>query len=199
MLICKTNCGNTIEILREGYMKRLTKYFFEGLLVLVPLVATIYVIYIVFVKIDSIFKFRIPGMGFIITILTITIVGFISSNFIAKKLVGLVDRIFARLPLVKMIYTSIKDLIGAFVGDKKSFNKPVLVTLSPGSNIQVIGFVTRDDLGNIGFADKVAVYLPQSYNFAGNLIVVPKEQVTQLSVDSGEIMAFIVSGGVAAQ
>jgi uncharacterized membrane protein len=199
MLICKTNCGNTIEILREGYMKRLTKYFFEGLLVLVPLVATIYVIYIVFVKIDSIFKFRIPGMGFIITILTITIVGFISSNFIAKKLVGLVDRIFARLPLVKMIYTSIKDLIGAFVGDKKSFNKPVLVTLSPGSNIQVIGFVTRDDLGNIGFADKVAVYLPQSYNFAGNLIVVPKEQVTQLSVDSGEIMAVIVSGGVAAQ
>ncbi len=180
-------------------MKRLTKYFFEGLLVLVPLVVTIYVIYVVFVKIDSIFAFRIPGMGFIITILTITIVGFISSNFITKKLVSLVDRIFARLPLAKMIYTSIKDLIGAFVGDKKSFDKPVLVTLSPGSNIQAIGFVTRDDLENIGFADKVAVYLPQSYNFAGNLIVVPKEQVFPLSVESGEIMAFIVSGGVTTQ
>jgi uncharacterized membrane protein len=180
-------------------MKRFTKYFFEGLLVLVPLVATVYVIYVIFTKIDSIFKFSVPGMGFLVTIVSITIVGFISSNFIAKKLVGLVDKIFKRLPFVKMIYSSVKDLIGAFVGDKKSFDKPVLVTLSPGSNIQAIGFVTRESLENIGFADKVAVYLPQSYNFAGNLLVVPKEQVTPISADSGDIMAFIVSGGVTAQ
>ncbi|HDZ84069.1 MAG TPA: DUF502 domain-containing protein, partial [Nitrospirae bacterium] len=107
-------------------MKRITKYFFEGLLVLVPLVATIYVIYAVFTKIDSIFKFSIPGMGFLVTVLIITVVGFISSNFITKRLVKLVDTIFTKLPLTKMIYTSIKDLIGAFVGDKKSFDKPVL-------------------------------------------------------------------------
>lgn len=180
-------------------MKKLTKYFFEGLLVLIPLVATIYVIYIVFTKIDHIFKFRVPGMGFIFTILTITFVGFISSNFLTKKLVGLVDKIFTKLPFVKMIYTSVKDLIGAFVGDKKSFDKPVLVTLSPGTNIQAVGFITRGSLENIGHADKVAVYLPQSYNFAGNLLVVPKDQVTPLSADSGDVMAFIVSGGVTAK
>jgi uncharacterized membrane protein len=180
-------------------MKRLTKYFFEGLLVIVPLAATIYVIYAVFTKIDSIFKFKIPGMGFVITILSIIIIGFISSNFITRKLVRLVEMIFTKLPLVKMIYTSVKDLIGAFVGDKKSFDKPVLVTLSPGSNVQAIGFVTRDSLGNIGFADKVAVYLPQSYNFAGNLVVIPREQVTPISAESGDIMAFIVSGGVKSQ
>ena len=180
-------------------MKRVTRYFFEGLLVLVPLVATMYVVYIIFTKVDNIFKFSLPGMGFLVTLLSITIVGFISSNFITKKLVGLVDTIFTRLPFVKMIYSSVKDLIGAFVGDKKSFDKPVLVTLSPGSNIQAIGFVTRESLTNIGFAEKVAVYLPQSYNFAGNLLVVPKEQVTPISAESGEIMAFIVSGGVTAQ
>jgi len=180
-------------------MKRVTKYFFEGLLVLVPLVATVYVVYVIFTKVDSIFKFSIPGMGFLVTLLSITIVGFISSNFLTKKLLGLVDKIFTRLPFVKMSYSSVKDLIGAFVGDKKSFDKPVLVTLSPGSNIQAIGFVTRESLGNIGFADKVAVYLPQSYNFAGNLLVVPKEQVTPISAESGDIMAFIVSGGVTAQ
>jgi uncharacterized membrane protein len=180
-------------------MKRLSKYFFEGLLVLVPLVATIYVIYAIFTKIDSIFKFQIPGLGFLLTILSITIIGFISSNFIAKKLVGLVDTIFTKLPFVKMIYTSVKDLIGAFVGDKKSFDKPVLVGLSPGNTIQVVGFVTRESLDNFGIAGKVSVYLPQSYNFAGNLIVVPKEQVTPISADSGDVMAFIVSGGVAAQ
>ena len=180
-------------------MKRVTRYFFEGLLVLVPLVATMYVVYIIFTKVDNIFKFSVPGMGFLVTLLSITIVGFISSNFITKKLLGLVDTIFARLPFVKMIYSSVKDLIGAFVGDKKSFDKPVLVTLSPGSNIQAIGFVTRESLANIGFAEKVAVYLPQSYNFAGNLLVVPKEQVTPISAESGDIMAFIVSGGVTAQ
>jgi uncharacterized membrane protein len=98
-----------------------------------------------------------------------------------------------------MIYTAIKDLMNAFVGDKKSFNKPVLVTLSPGNNIQVLGFLTREGLENIGLADKVAVYIPQSYNIAGNLIVVSKEQVTPLSVESGDLMAFIVSGGVTTQ
>ena len=178
-------------------MKRITRYFFEGLLVLLPLVATIYVIYAVFRKIDSIYEFKIPGMGFLLTIVTITIVGFISSNFIAKKLVRTMDNVFAQLPLVKMIYTSVKDLIGAFVGDKKRFDKPVLVTLSPANNIQAVGFVTRQSLDHLGVMDKVAVYLPQSYNFAGYLIVVPRDQVTPLIADSGDIMAFIVSGGVA--
>ena len=180
-------------------MKRLTNYFLKGLLVLVPLVATIYVINAVFTKIDSIFQFGVPGIGFLVTILIITVVGFISSNFIVKKLMNLVETIFTKLPFTKMIYTSIKDLISAFVGDKKSFDKPVLVTVSSESNIQVIGFVTKDNLENLGLLDKVAVYLPQSYNFAGNLLVVPKEQITSLSVDSGDVMAFIVSGGVTAQ
>ncbi len=179
-------------------MKRLAKYFFEGLLFLVPLVATVWVINAVVVKIDSIFGFDIWGLGFIATILIITVVGFIASNFLTRKLVGLIDAVFTRLPLVKMVYTSIKDLIGAFVGDKKSFNKPVLVTLSPSSNIRVIGFVTRDSLDNLGLNEYVSVYLPQSYNFAGNLIVAPKEQITPVSADSGDIMAFIVSGGITA-
>ena len=100
-------------------MKRLTRYFFEGLLFLVPVVATIYVIYIVFVKIDSIFEFKLPGLGFLVTILTIIVVGFVASNFLTRRIVRLVDTIFTRFPLIKMIYTSIRDLINAFVGDKK--------------------------------------------------------------------------------
>jgi uncharacterized membrane protein len=180
-------------------MKKLTKYFFEGLLVLIPLVATIYVIYIVFVKIDGLFRFEVPGMGFVATVLIITIIGFIASNFLTRKLIYLIDTIFTRLPLVKMIYSSIKDLISAFVGDKKSFSKPVLVTLSPGSNVQVMGFVTSESLEHFGIMDSVSVYLPQSYNFAGNLIIVPKEQVSLLETDSGNIMAFIISGGVTVQ
>jgi uncharacterized membrane protein len=177
-------------------MKRLSQYFLQGLLFLVPLVVTISVIYWVFVKIDGVLNLPVPGLGFIVTIVFVTLVGFGASNFLTRNIVHLVDKIFARLPLVKMIYTAIKDLVNAFVGDKKSFNRPVQVVIDRESNLRVIGFATRDSLDSIGIQDSVAVYLPQSYNFAGNLIIVDREQIIPLSADPGEIMKLIVSGGV---
>ena len=177
-------------------MKKISQYFLQGLLFLVPLVVTIYVIYWVFVRIDSILNLPVPGLGFIVTIVIVTLVGFAASNFLTRNLVGLVDKIFARLPLVKMIYTAIKDLVSAFVGDKKSFNRPVQVVVDRESNLRVIGFATRDSLDSIGISDSMAVYLPQSYNFAGNLIIVDTEHVTPISADPGEVMKLIVSGGV---
>jgi uncharacterized membrane protein len=177
-------------------MGRITRYFFEGLLFLVPVVATVYVVYLVFAKIDGIFKFPVPGVGFLLTLLTITMIGFVTSNVLTRGITRVVDVAFGRLPLVKMVYTAVKDLIGAFVGDKKSFDRPVAVTLLPGSSLRVIGFVTSGSLENLGLAGDVAVYLPQSYNFAGNLIVVPENQVTPIEGESGDIMAFIVSGGI---
>lgn len=177
-------------------MKTLTKYFLNGLLFLVPLVATIYVVYVFFKKVDGLYDFPVPGMGFLVTLLSITMIGFIASNLITQKLTNVVDRLFRRLPLAKMIYTSVKDLVGAFVGDKKSFNRPVAVTLMPGGDVKVLGFITQDGLEDIGLTEEVAVYLPQSYNFAGNLIIVPRERVTPINANSGDIMAFIVSGGI---
>ena len=180
-------------------MKRISQYFLQGLLFLVPLFVTVYVIYWVFVRIDGILDMPVPGVGFIVTIVFVTLVGFGASNFLTKNIVGLVDKIFARLPLVKMIYTAIKDLVNAFVGDKKSFNRPVQVVIDRESNIRVLGFATRDSLDSIGIEDSMAVYLPQSYNFAGNLIIVDREQVTPMSADPGEVMKLIVSGGVSSK
>lgn len=180
-------------------MKKLTKYFFEGLIFLVPTLVTGYAIYFMFAKVDGLFRFEVPGLGFVVTIVTITVIGFIASNLLTRRLVALVDRTVRRLPLVRMIYTSVKDLTGAFVGEKKRFDKPVLVRLAQGSEVQLIGFVTAESLGIYGLPESVAVYLPQSYNFAGNLIIVPKEQVTPLRAESGQVMAFIVSGGVTGQ
>ena len=177
-------------------MKRITKYFFQGLLFLVPLVITIYIIYIIFDKIDNLFGFNIPGLGFVLTLIIITAVGFITSNIIIRKFVLLIDALFTRVPLIKLLYSSIKDLIQAFVGDKKSFNKPALVKLTPDSNVTILGFITCENLNHVGLADSVAVYLPQSYNFAGNLVIVPRSQVIPIEADSGNVMAFIVSGGV---
>jgi len=180
-------------------MKRIGQYFLQGLLFLIPLFGTVYVIYWIFIKIDRVLDLPVPGLGFIVTIAFITLIGFIASNFLTKNIVHLVDRIFARLPLVKMIYTSIKDLVNAFVGDKKSFNKPVQVVIEKQSNIRVLGFATRDSLENIDINDSVAVYLPQSYNFAGNLIIVQKDQVVPLAADPGKVMKLIISGGVSAR
>jgi uncharacterized membrane protein len=180
-------------------MKKISQYFLQGLLFLVPLFVTVYVIYWVFVRIDGILDMPVPGVGFIVTIVFVTLVGFGASNFLTKNIVGMVDKIFARLPLVKMIYTAIKDLVNAFVGDKKSFNRPVQVVIDRESNLRVLGFATRDSLDSIGIQDSMAVYLPQSYNFAGNLIIVDREQVTPMSADPGEVMKLIVSGGVSSK
>ena len=177
-------------------MKKLTRYFFEGLIVILPAAATIYFLYLIFITIDRLFSFRIPGLGFLITITLVLIVGFIASNFITKKLFALFGDLFSRLPLIKIIYNSIKDLIEAFVGDKKKFTKPVLVKASDDSNIELLGFVTEENLEIFGEKDKVAVYIPQAYNFAGNLIVVPVSQIKIVNAGAKEVMTFIVSGGL---
>lgn len=177
-------------------MNKLSQYFLQGLLFLVPVVATLYVIYVIFAKIDGLFAFAVPGLGFLLTIALILAVGFVSSTLLANSVMLGVDRIFARMPLITMIYTSIKDLVDAFVGDKKSFNKPVLVALDADNRISVLGFITREDLHPLGIADSVAVYLPQSYNFAANLIIVDRSRVSLLAAEPKEVMKFIVSGGV---
>ena len=87
-------------------------------------------------------------------------------------------------------------MIEAFAGEKKSFDKPVLAALAPKGSAKVVGFVTRDSLENLGLEDYVAVYMPQSYNFAGNVLLFPKEAIQPLNIESSEAMAFIVSGGL---
>ncbi|MDA5108437.1 DUF502 domain-containing protein [Brevibacillus thermoruber] len=177
-------------------MKRVVRYFLEGLLYVIPLAATVYILYTIFVTVDSWLGLPVPGAGFLLTIAGITAIGFLASNVLTRGLLSLVAALFEKMPVIKLIYSAIKDLIGAFVGEKKSFDKPVLVTLTRDGHAKAIGFVTRESLEAYGLHDHVAVYLPQSYNFAGNLLLFPKEQVQPLEMDSSEAMTFLVSGGV---
>ena len=102
-----------------------------------------------------------------------------------------------RLPLVKIIYTALQDLFSAFVSDKKKFDKPVMVIVNKTSGLKKFGFITQEDLSQFGLKDEVAVYLPHSYNFSGNLFVAPRENVILLdNISSSDTMKFIVSGGV---
>ena len=181
-------------------MKRLIAYFVKGLLIFVPIALTVFLLVWVFNSFDAIFRDKIPkyfpGLGLLISIALITFIGFLASNFLGKKLFGLVDKIFTGLPLVKLLYSAVKDILEAFAGDKKSFDKPVLATVGPGSNAKIVGFITRESLENLGLADYVAVYMPQSYNFAGNVLLFPKEAIQPLEIESSQAMAFIVSGGL---
>jgi uncharacterized membrane protein len=126
----------------------------------------------------------------------VALVGFFSSNVIGSGILESIERQLQRVPFIKLVYSSIKDLINAFVGERKSFDKPVLVRLSADDSVHALGFVTRETLTGLGLPEHVAVYLPQSYNFAGNLVIVPRDAIRPLSVSSGEVMTFIVSGGV---
>ena len=176
-------------------MKRLVSYFFRGLLVFVPAALTVFAIVLVFTKLDGLLRISFPGLGLVITLVFITLIGFLASNFVGKTFFSLIDRLFAKLPVVKMLYSGIKDVIGAFAGEKKSFNKPAIVELTPGGP-KALGFITRDDLDFLSLSDHVAVYFPQSYNFAGSILMFPSDRVTPVSIDSSEAMAFVVSGGV---
>ncbi|MFA5293555.1 MAG: DUF502 domain-containing protein [Phycisphaerae bacterium] len=176
-------------------MKRLIGYFLKGLLVFVPAAVTVWIVVIVIKKFDGFLKIPIPGLGFIAAIAFITLIGFLASNYAGKKLFVLIDKLFARLPVVKMLYSSIRDLIGAFAGERKSFDKPVIVELIAGGP-KAVGFITQQDLGFLSLPGNVAVYFPQSYNFAGSVLIFPAERVVPLNIESSKAMAFIVSGGV---
>ncbi|MDW7673555.1 MAG: DUF502 domain-containing protein [Bacillota bacterium] len=176
-------------------MKQLVSYFLRGLLFTVPLAVTIYVFYAIFTAIDGLLNIPIPGVGFLITLILVIIIGFLTSNIFTQKILAIIDSFFNKLPIVKLIYSSLKDLMGAFVGDKKSFDKPVLVDIS-ANGVKVVGFVTQEDLSLLGLEQYVTVYLPQSYNFAGNLIIVPSDKIIPVNLDSSAVMTFIVSGGV---
>jgi uncharacterized membrane protein len=177
-------------------MSRLLNYFFRGLIVVAPLAVTIYICFAIFTSIDNWLGFRVPGVGFLLTIVVITLIGFFASNLITRGLLAAVESTLQRLPFVRLLYGSTRDLLNAFVGEKRRFDKPVLVTPVPQSGIRVLGFLTQESLSVIGMADHVTVYIPQSYGFAGQLIVVPATQIAPLAAESADVMAFIISGGV---
>ena len=185
------------ELLYRKIVRRLINYFLQGLLLIAPLSITVFVIYKLLVFIDGLLPMNIPGLGLLIILGSITLIGFMGAVVIRKPIALIFNNIIERIPLIKILYTSISDLLSAFVGQKKKFTEPVMVILSKESNVRKLGFITERDLQNIGISDEfVAVYLPHSYNFSGNMFIVPAESVVPIEANSAEFMKFIVSGGV---
>ncbi|RLD36925.1 MAG: hypothetical protein DRI74_08035 [Bacteroidetes bacterium] len=189
----------------KRFWKALMRYFVQGLLYLVPIVITAYVILLMFNWVDDItvpyeikyLGFQIPGLGLVIMLVFITVVGLLGSSFIFRPIIHYFELLINRAPLIKDLYSAVKDLMSAFVGVKKKFTEPVLVKMDVGG-LQRIGFITqKNGVEEMGISkDQLVVYLPYSYGIMGTVIVVPKENVKSINLPSTEVMKFIVSGGV---
>ena len=177
-------------------MKRLATYFLRGLVLTVPLAVTVWICWLILRTIDGWLGITIPGAGFVVTIVGITAIGFLGTNLLCNSLMERLEQLLDRLPFVRILYNSTKDLLDAFVGEKRRFDRPVMVAMSSDGAVRTFGFITQQSLEKLGLPDDVAVYFPQSYNFAGQLVVVPASRVTPLDAVSSDVLAFIVSGGV---
>ena len=186
-------------------MKKILNYLIQGLVYIAPLGITAYIVYASFTLIDGLsqkllarfFDVQIPGLGFLSLIVFLIFVGFLGRTIIARPLKRIFNGIIDRIPLLNFIYSAFNDLFSSFAGKEKKFNHPVIVRVNLQSDLEKLGFVTEENLDLIGEGDKVAVYFPHSYNFSGELFIVPKDNIRTLDVNSGEMMKFIVSAGLA--
>jgi len=199
----------------KSLLKRLLQYFFQGLIVLAPIGITIWVVISLFNVVDDILPsiirnvapnlaqrdvdgniIRMPGLGFFVVIALVLLVGWLSSLFAVNRLVALLDTVLEKTPGIKFIYSSVKDFLEAFAGNKKKFNQPVLVNVD-GADIWRIGFITQQTSKDFGLEDHVTVYVPHSYAISGITYFVPINKVKPLpNIGAADAMKFTVSGGV---
>ena len=168
------------------------QYFLQGLLVIAPIVITVYAVYWVVSSIDSLLPIftardddgkiyiRNYGLGFVIIIAAICLVGYLSSFFIKNRMFNLFDSLMAKTPGIRFIYSTVKDFFEAFAGEKKKFNKPVLANIDD-NDVWRVGFITQEEAGDFGFGDYVAVYIPMSYSIAGNVYLLPHNRVRTIT------------------
>jgi uncharacterized membrane protein len=196
--------------------RTLFKLFLQGLLILAPISITIFFVVSTFQWVDGILPNlvhnlfpnligldafgspkRIPGLGFVVFIGIALIVGYISPSFIVSRLVELAEKLLERTPGIKFIYSTVKDFFEAFAGNKRKFDKAVLVSIV-APDVWQVGFITQEELHEFDLKEYVAVYLPQSYAFAGHLYFVKRDRVRVLTdISSADAMKFAISGGVA--
>jgi uncharacterized membrane protein len=195
--------------MKKGFrLSRIIPYFFQGLLILAPVTITIYSIYFIISGIDNLIpiftytdvegRVRVQnyGLGFLMIIVVILLIGYFSSFFITGRIVSFMDRVLQKMPGIKHIYTTTRDFVEAFAGNKKKFTQNVLANVDD-NDVWRLGFVTRDDMSDFGLKDHVSVYIPMAYSVAGNVYVIPKSRIKPIThISSAQTMKFAVSGGV---
>ena len=186
----------------------LLNYFVKGLIVVIPIGAAAFIIFWGVAKIDESLNLSgilltnskgqpiyIPGLGILNVLVIILIVGFLVTNVLTDPIKNWINRGINRIPLFKFLYSSIKDLTEAFVGEEKKFNEPVLVEVNE-FGLKKVGFLVQKDLAKLNLPGDVAVYFPFSYSFAGQVVIIPADKVKPIDKGAAEMMKFVISGGV---
>jgi uncharacterized membrane protein len=186
----------------------LLNYFVKGLLIVVPIGAAFLLIFWAVKSIDNALNLSgilltdskgkpiyIPGLGIVNVIVIILIAGILVTNVVTEPIKRWFNRWLNRLPLFKFLYSSIKDLTEAFVGEEKKFNEPVIVEVNE-FGLKKIGFMVQRDLTKLNLPGDVAVYFPFSYSFAGQVIIISADKVKPIDKSAADMMKFVISGGV---
>lgn len=182
---------------RPPFARLLLSYFFRGLLVLVPVTVIVWALWQGLVFLDNIIPMERPGVGLALLLAIVIGAGWLASTLLFQPFAELGNLILGRVPFLRTLYSAVKDLMEALVGNKKKFDRPVLVRLGPGMDAQRVGFMTETDLSHLGLGpDQVAVYLPHAFAWSGNLVIVPAANVTPMHAKAPDVMKFVVSGGV---
>ncbi|HRG58727.1 MAG TPA: DUF502 domain-containing protein [Bacteroidia bacterium] len=186
-------------------MNKLIRYLLQGILFTVPVAITFYVIVAITNWVASAVDFLgisihpiiDPLLGLIGGVIILIVIGGIGSSIFFYPIFKRIEHLIEKTPFLKIVYSSVKDLLSAFVGQKKKFNKPVLVKVNDHPLMEKMGFITQNSLKDLGIeGKKVAVYFPLSYSLSGDLFIVSEENVKAVNVPAAEFMKFIISGGV---
>jgi uncharacterized membrane protein len=178
-------------------MNRFAKILVHGLAIFLPLVLTGWILWKAFRIVDELLPFSRPGLGFLAVLAIVLALGLASQNWLAGSVLRRAEGLVERLPLVRLVYRSIREITVSLTGERKPFHHPVLVRPWPGSEARLMGFVTRQDLSDLGRPGWVSVYVPNAYAIAGQTFLVPREMVESLDVEASQAMTFAMSAGVA--
>jgi uncharacterized membrane protein len=173
-------------------------YFLRGLLVVLPVAITVGILSWILKGIGSYLYLDQLSIGAILlyavtALAAITVIGFFTKGVIAQQIMGFLEGIIEKAPGLNFIFGTTKDMTEAFMGEKKKFNKPVVVEISEG--VYKIGFLTQEDMSAVGLPHCCAVYLPYSYTLSGETTVVDKSRVRRIDKESGDVTKFVLSGG----
>ena len=194
-------------------MKKIAGLFLHGLSAILPVALTLYILYWLAVTAESLLgkairfvvteDYYMPGMGVLVGLLLTIGIGILLRIWLFRTIFGLGENILERIPLVRSLYGSIRDLMGFFdKSQEKKFDTVVMVAIGD-AEIELMGLVTRDSFGDlpegIGDDETVAVYLPMSYQMGGFTVMVPRSRVRNVEMGVEDALQFVLTAGVSAE
>lgn len=194
-------------------MGTITKLFWKGLFVVMPITITIYVLLVILNKAESIFgsfikdmigpTLYVPGLGILLTIILMVLVGLLVSNFITGRIIGFFINQFEKFPIIKVIYNPLRDLMSLFSGGGPDSMKKVVMVDFEKLGLKSLGLVTREEFADLPAGtvqqEHIAVYIPMAYMIGGFTVMVPRDSVKEVDIPVETAIKLAITGWVKAE